>query len=424
MLGLILTMAFLKLFKRPRAILYLILIFLILAAVQLSFLFVFGDPIFGYFYPIHTHVVAILLFRLFFKEPIYRISVVALIEYMCLEFPAYLSKFAIYLPKYNYPVEFILYAILSVITAILAIKYLSDSMYYRLHNSTGRLLYFSIVPLIYYFFDYASTIWSKSLYEGNLPVLETMSLIMCLMCPIFSAFFNSELMQAFETVRYNSAAEARLAILNNEYKTLTEKQKLAQLYRDNMYAHFSTLYELADKGDIDAINDYIKQNITEINNITPKRFCSHDLLNALLSNFSETMEKLQIEYHFNVNPPDDLPLSNTEFCALVSNAIENAIHAMQKLPVGKRKLDVQITERNGMLVFSADNTCSDDVSFENGLPIASEEGHGYGTKSIVRIAELHHGFADFRSEHEVFRLMVTIPLSQTTPTQERRPENE
>jgi hypothetical protein len=46
------------------------------------------------------------------------------------------------------------------------------------------------------------------------------------------------------------------------------------------------------------------------------------------------------------------------------------------------------------------------------LPQSHFENHGYGTRSIVSIAEGHGGQAIFNAEDGVFTLKIMLPLGQ------------
>ena len=66
--------------------------------------------------------------------------------------------------------------------------------------------------------------------------------------------------------------------------------------------------------------------------------------------------------------------------AILSNALENAIHAVLKLPESRReiKLDIRLNEEK--LLLSLKNTYADKPEFMNGLPYTSEADTGLEQK--------------------------------------------
>jgi hypothetical protein len=46
--------------------------------------------------------------------------------------------------------------------------------------------------------------------------------------------------------------------------------------------------------------------------------------------------------------------------------------------------------------------------FENGLPVIMEQGHGYGTKSILMTVDKLGGLCDFIAGNNVFTMRVSF----------------
>ena len=86
---------------------------------------------------------------------------------------------------------------------------------------------------------------------------------------------------------------------------------------------------------------------------------------------------------------------DVDMTAILSNALENAIHAVLKLPEARReiKLDMRLNEEK--LLISLKNTYADKPEFMNGLPYTSEGRTRFGTKSIWYVAEKLNGSCQF-----------------------------
>ena len=104
-----------------------------------------------------------------------------------------------------------------------------------------------------------------------------------------------------------------------------------------------------------------------------------------------------------------------DICALFGNAVENAIEAVSRLErAEERCISFMVRESRGMLVATIDNYFSGPLEFEDGLPKTTkgEAGwHGYGLKSIQRVAEKYGGQAAVLVD-EMFHLTILIPLPE------------
>lgn len=71
--------------------------------------------------------------------------------------------------------------------------------------------------------------------------------------------------------------------------------------------------------------------------------------------------------------PYILPVSETDLCVLLSNALENALHACTAQEQ-KGTIDILAYEKNGRFFFQVTNPCRKEVVFENGVPVTDGRG--------------------------------------------------
>ena len=103
-------------------------------------------------------------------------------------------------------------------------------------------------------------------------------------------------------------------------------------------------------------------------------------------------------------------ISESDLCVLLSNALENAMHACQKLK-GKGvigRIEVSAFERNGKLFLQIVNSCDSNVTFVHGIPVTNEVGHGIGVRSICALVERYGGIYTFEAVNDRFVLRVSI----------------
>ena len=94
------------------------------------------------------------------------------------------------------------------------------------------------------------------------------------------------------------------------------------------------------------------------------------------------MKKKQITFQYTIQIPEKLRISDVDLTALLSNGLENAIHAVSDLSVSKRIIKLDMHMNHDKLLISLKNTYAIKPQIIDGLPYTSEAGHGFGTKSI------------------------------------------
>ena len=87
--------------------------------------------------------------------------------------------------------------------------------------------------------------------------------------------------------------------------------------------------------------------------------------------------------------PDPLPVEAAALSTVFANALENAIHACQALPVAERQIVCHCISRP-KLMLEVSNPCAGPVVFDaDGFPAAGggNDGHGQGLRSIRSFCE-------------------------------------
>ena len=103
-----------------------------------------------------------------------------------------------------------------------------------------------------------------------------------------------------------------------------------------------------------------------------------------------------------------------DISALFGNALDNAIESVSKIAdPDKRLIHVSVVRQKSFLRIRIENCFEGDIRFENGMPVTNKTDrgiHGYGTKSIRRIAERYNGSMTIDTKGDWFELRVLIPL--------------
>lgn len=111
--------------------------------------------------------------------------------------------------------------------------------------------------------------------------------------------------------------------------------------------------------------------------------------------------------------PNDVAISDTELCSLLSNGLENALHAVADLPADRKQISLYCGVRQNKLLIEIRNPCAGPIAMRDGLPISDREGHGYGCRSIQAIAQRNGGLCVFSAQQGQFLLQIMLPVLET-----------
>lgn len=202
--------------------------------------------------------------------------------------------------------------------------------------------------------------------------------------------------------------EAQTVMMSRRVEDIRHSEDAMRIERHDMRHHLQTVASLVQKGDAEAALDYIGKSQEKLDSITPKRYCNHPILDAVLSNAAAQAEQLGINLEIETILPEKLPVDVLELSIVFANALENAIQAVRELPDRQRRVICRSTARP-RFVLEISNPYTGKISFHpRGFPISDRPGHGIGTRSIVAFAEKYNALCLFRAEDGWFKLQIVM----------------
>ena len=205
-------------------------------------------------------------------------------------------------------------------------------------------------------------------------------------------------------------SESRLSALREMYyQGLQREQNQVRTLRHDMRNHMAVLQGLLDNGDTGKAEEYLRELLGSAALSGGRRICAHETANAVLSVKLGEMERLGIPADFQVNLPEKLDISDTDLCALLGNALDNAMEACAKVKAPDIRLRCRMDK--GMLMLMVSNPLSGDEKPGLGTTKADGKNHGFGLPGMTEIARRCGGSLDTRTEDGRFELIACIPMS-------------
>ncbi len=390
--------------KNKRTISLLSVIFLCIQSASWWF---FGIEITSKLYPLLIHLPLILIFSLYYKRP-WLISVVSVLSgYLCCQAPRWIgflagASFASSLADHSFYIAavFLAYYFLK--------RYVTKSVQQLMEKSNKSCMLLGAVPLFYYTFDYVTTIYTDILYSGVEWAVQFMPSVVSIFYFVFVLLYYAETQKQAIAQRERDMLDNQFRQAQTEFASLRQMQHNAASYRHDMRHHFTLLQGMAAEGRIEAIREYLNIAQADMDVITPVRYCENETVNLILSAFVTKAKQSKILLHVDAKLPDILTFSDTELCSLLSNALENAIHATLVIPDSdKRHIKLRIYSKNNKLCVDIRNSYQTQPLFDRGLPVAKEPEHGFGTRSIAHIIDKHGGVYQFTAKDGWFIFQAT-----------------
>jgi sensor histidine kinase regulating citrate/malate metabolism len=227
---------------------------------------------------------------------------------------------------------------------------------------------------------------------------------------LFLAAYHMQMQKRMQAELLSSMLNAEIKQAAIEAEALRHAAAQTAVYQHDMRHHLTAIDGFLTANKPQQATEYIRKVQADVEAITPKRFCENELVNLLCSAFFDKAQKLGIQLTVNVRVPKDLSIPDTALCSLLSNGLENALHAAATLDEPLRWVTLYCEHKLNKLLIEIKNPYKGTIVLENGLPATLEEGHGYGCRSILAITQHHRGLCSFEPCGELFTLRIILPL--------------
>ncbi|MEG2932050.1 MAG: GHKL domain-containing protein, partial [Gordonibacter sp.] len=206
------------------------------------------------------------------------------------------------------------------------------------------------------------------------------------------------------------AVAAQLEIQRREYEDVLVRMEKGRVYRHDMRHHLMVLEGLAGEESGPEMVRYLDGLGARLCETERYSYCENSAVNAVLSSLLGQAKEEGCAVRTDVRIPAAIPFDVLDVCALLSNALENALRACRGIHADRWIEVSAVMEGGWSLRICVGNSCSELLRFgSDGLPLApQQEGRGIGLKSIEAIAKRHHGLLRCSCEEGTFRLHAVL----------------
>ncbi len=159
-------------------------------------------------------------------------------------------------------------------------------------------------------------------------------------------------------------------------------------------------------------DEYLNELEDSINEYSTVIECGNQTVDIVLTEKNILCYSNQVKFSYMIDGSLFNFLTEREIYSLFGNALDNALEAVAKIDDPERRMiTLKNNARGGMVVLQVENTYAGDLNLaDDALPHTTKtgSGHGFGLRSIQRIAEKHAGMMTLRAEDGVFKLTVIM----------------
>lgn len=156
---------------------------------------------------------------------------------------------------------------------------------------------------------------------------------------------------------------------------------------------------------------------TALNKTKRRQYCQNTLVNAALATYLTRAEELKIPVTARIVVPQERAGLSLDMAVVLSNLIENAIHASEKQPKGQQAISLLTLYQGDILSVLVKNRFDGQVILDDqGLPVTKAKGHGIGMKSLDHFRQTYDDSVLCTYEDGWFSTYIRVPWGEGSPS--------
>ena len=381
-------------------------VFLFCGILQLVFFIFLNEAVVWKLYPLIIHFPIAFVLLLFYKKRVATVLSSLCLAYLCCQ-PA--KWFGIFFEELTKSVAVSYSARILVLLAVaLSCIFIFSSYISEIFNKDSRSVrIFGTVPIVYYGFDYAMSIYTDLWKTSHPLAAEFLPFFICMFFMIFCVVYYKEHEKKADAQRNEQIMKITAEQQTKEIEAVKRSNTETRLLRHDMRLVLSSIALSIEQNDRENALNIISGFISRVEASALHRYCENDTVNYIITSYEIKCKDLETRLDATVEI-GELQVDEAMFASIISNALDNALNAQAELEPHMRRIKIMLKESEGKLLLSVKNPFKGKVTFADGLPVSGKKGHGLGTQSIRYMAEKMGGKCQFTIQDDLFVLRVVL----------------
>lgn len=192
------------------------------------------------------------------------------------------------------------------------------------------------------------------------------------------------------------------------YQGLQREQTQVRTLRHDLRNHITAVQGLLAQGETDKAIRYLDQLTASPSLSGGKRFCDNAAANVVFAAKAQEMDQRGLRGTFQISLPRDLAIGDADLCALLGNALDNAMEAAEKSD--EKTVAVRCRAEKGLFMLRVENPLAGDEKADWSTTKKDKAAHGFGLPGMREIARRYGGSLEARAADGQFELVVCLPL--------------
>ena len=249
-----------------------------------------------------------------------------------------------------------------------------------------------------------------SLANGNF--MPTVSLVTRVSAMMASVVLVTEFVyRTLHTRQEMSALEERGRQTMASYERVLAAEDATRALHHEMRHHMTALSAILKSGDLERAASYADTVAGELDMLPEGRYSRNVLVNVVAGSYLDRAKSQGVRVEHRLNVPPELHIADEDLSVFLSNMLQNALEACQRIgPEKERYIRVDMQLRGNFLFIQCVNSAPDEDGQRK-----ERSRRGYGLAAMRRVAEKYNSVLAIERTPGAYSVMSDLCLHQGEP---------
>jgi len=207
-------------------------------------------------------------------------------------------------------------------------------------------------------------------------------------------------------------AKSQIAMQKEYYQALNVQMNEIREIKHDIRHFIGVMNQLTEAGKIDNLKIFLSEYSEKVKMDQLPVFCENTIANSIIGYYYLRAKEYEIPFESQCNISEQNPLSDSNLCIVLGNALENAVCACRLMDASKtRFVSIESRTMKNQWLIKVKNSYNGELEIKEGHYVSSktEGSHGLGIGNIEKVVGAYGGFVEIEHNEEMFTLMVAVP---------------
>lgn len=232
---------------------------------------------------------------------------------------------------------------------------------------------------------------------------------------VIIVFFFTEICVGFQRDKKLFALEIKNSALEEALANQIRNSENLRKVRHDITKHTANAVALIERGKTDEATNLLRNAGDAIEKILPDYNINtgSNIIDAIISSKATTCKSKNIIFTYKIEPLEDIKIDTIDLSSLISNLLDNAIEAAQKIEKGYVRIEI-FKYKAYYDIYVENSFVGKSSVLHSGLKLISTKAndtiHGFGTQIIDEIAQKYDGSSTWEIDGNIFKSNVLVKI--------------